>query len=1085
MTADSKTDSVKVPRSNFVGREEELSILGSGIEDAESGRGRLFLISGEPGIGKSRLAEEAAELARKRGFVVLWGRCWEAGGAPAYWPWVQSLRSYIRSHKGPDLRAYVGSGGGDLAQMLPDLREPPALDPDSARFRLFDATATLLQNASGPQPLALVLDDLHVADVPSLLLLQFVARVLPQTRVLLIGVYRDPDFESVPLPRLPDALGQLAREATTTRLALAGLPESDVGRFIEMTAGRGAAAALVSAVYRETEGNPLFLGEVVSLLAQEGSLDEAEGGIPWRMAIPRGVKEVIGRRLGHLSTECRGTLTVGSVLGREFGLDMLQQVSGLQLRQVLDVSDEALSAGLVSEVPGTPGRMRFAHALIRDVLYDGLPAGERIGLHQKVAQAIETLHSEGLDPYLAELAHHSFEALPGGDIDRAIDFARRAAERGATLLAYEEAARLYQMALEALKLKGPFDEVQACDLLLSLGDAQGRAGDLRDAKATFLRAETIARERGIADQLAQAALGYGGRMVMGRAGEDPHLVPSLEYALKALGEREDSLRVRLLARLAGALRDEYSPERRIGLSRKAVDIARRLGDPGTLAYALDGQFGAMWGPDSLDELLALSGEMIAAGERAGDLERRIQGYIYRVMLFLEQGDIRAAYAEHQAQARLADELRQGVQKWFTEMNRTLLALFEGRFAEGERLAEQAFVIGQRALSWQAVASYSLQKFVLLRERGELASFAAEMSSLADQYEPSYPMFRAVLALLLLDLGREDDARPHFETFATVGFDNLGRDNEWLFGTAVLGEVAARLEEVDQCAVLYERLLPYEGRNVVAPGELSIGALSRYLGLLAVTLGRHDEARRHYEEALEMNRRIGARPWVAYTQYDYARMLLTGDGSGGRKEAAGLLRDAHAACQAMGMTALGQKVSVMLKELGIQVAEPGVVPVDVSAEPQATGIASFRREGEYWAISHEREAVRLRDTKGLRYVAHLLARPGEEVHVLELVAAVEGRQQATTSAGLARAEGLSASGAGAAGAALDAEAALPTGIASRNYTTRSRRLKAGTTPNARPGLARRWSSWLVNWRAPSVWAGATVASPTPPSALARA
>ena len=318
-------DAAEEARTAFVGRESELAMLLAGLDDAFAGRGRLFLLSGEPGIGKSRLADELVARARARGAEVLFGRCWEAGGAPAYWPWMQSLRVHIRETEPDLLRAEAGPGAAELVHLLPELREVlpgirEAASPDSegARFRLFDATVEFLRRASERRPLVLVLDDLHAADTPSLLLLQFLARELGSSPLLVLGAFRDVD--PVPSPALSAMLAEVAREPLTRRILLAGLSAPAVARYVEQTASEIASPELIAALYDETEGNPLFVGETVRLLSLEGVRPEVDGV---RRAIPPSIRDVITRRLGHLSEECNRLLVHASVLGREFALGTL------------------------------------------------------------------------------------------------------------------------------------------------------------------------------------------------------------------------------------------------------------------------------------------------------------------------------------------------------------------------------------------------------------------------------------------------------------------------------------------------------------------------------------------------------------------------------------------------------------------------------------------------------------------------------------------------------------------------------------------------------------------------------------------
>ena len=546
-----------VTGDRFVGRAGELAALATGLDEAFTGRGRLVLIAGEPGIGKSRLTEALGELARARGARVLVGRCWEAGGAPAYWPWVQSLRACVGDTPPATLRARLGAHAAELAQLLPELRdpgedapEPAPLDPDAARFRLFEAVTACLRHGGHAQPLVLVLDDVHAADEPSLLLLRFVARELHDLRLLVLAAYRDVD--PVPGERLQAVVTDLARERTTTRLTLAGLGADGVGRFVALTAGAAASGEVVAAIHAETEGNPLFVEEIVRLQVAEGGLDEVAAHRA--RGLPPTVRDVIARRVRHLTAGCRQVLVLASVLGRECGLEAL------------------------------------------------------------------------------------------------------------ALLAYEEAARLYRLALGALGPRGTDGEAHLA-LLLSLGEAASRAGDGAAARSAFLAAAGAARRLGRRTDLARAAAGYGGRIVWARADGDEQLVPLLEEGLAAVGGADVELRARLLSRLAGALRDEPTRARRERLSAEAVTLARRTGSLPALAHALDGRLYASIDADSIGECLALGAELCDVAGRAGDAERLVQGHMHQFVARVTLGEIEAASADLARAERLAEQLRQPAQRW--------------------------------------------------------------------------------------------------------------------------------------------------------------------------------------------------------------------------------------------------------------------------------------------------------------------------------------------------------------------------------------------------------------------------------------
>jgi predicted ATPase/DNA-binding SARP family transcriptional activator/class 3 adenylate cyclase len=907
----------------FVGREAELELLEGGLEDALNGRGRLFLVVGEPGIGKSRLADEFASRAKRRGANVLWGRCWEAGGASAYWPWVQALRSYVRTCDPETLLAQVGGRGPELAQLLPELEDlygdlpaPRTLEPDSARFRLFDSVTGLVRSAAREQTLVLVLDDLHAADEPSLLLLRFLAGELAEIPVVVVGTYREEEAaENEPVSA---SLAEL-RRLQSHQLRLGGLSQADVASFVELSTTVAPSDELVSALYSETEGNPLFVGEVVRLLASEGRMTETPE-VGWHVPIPPGVHEAIARRLRRLSKDCRRLLTQAAVLGREFGPEALEKASGLPEDDLLELLDEAFAARVLAGAPGGLGRMRFSHARVRDALYNDLSTARRAQLHFRIGKALEQLYGADPEPYLAELAHHFFLAGPGGDVEKAVDYTRRAGDRAVALLAYEEAVRQYGLALRAFERRGTKDDRERCDLYLAHGDALAKAGSTLEAKESFLAAADLARRAGLAERLADAALGYGGRLVWMRAWGDDHLVPLLEEALARLPETDSKLRVQLLARLAGGpLRDTLAPQPRVAMADEAVAMARRLGDPATLAYAIEGRCETYWGPDALEERLALAEELIRVGESSGDPERAYAGHDCRFFALLEGGDLLAAWREHEAASQLAHELRMPARLWITATRTANLALFEGRFAEAEGAVQEALELGRLAQSANAELAFDLQLYALRREQGRLEELVETVERAVYDY-PGYPVLRFVRVDILLELDREHDAREAFDACAADDF-RTHPDDQWLFNVSLLAEACRELVDVKRAAELYELLRPYERHNAVATPELCRGSVSRALGVLAGVMSKPTQAVEHFQNALEMNATMGTRPWVAYTEYDYARMLLAGGAPADRARAAELLASAHATCADLGMSALADKVTLLLEEVPPASTEP--------------------------------------------------------------------------------------------------------------------------------------------------------------------
>ncbi|MEA2433520.1 MAG: hypothetical protein QOG54_977, partial [Actinomycetota bacterium] len=437
------------PGRIFVGREHEFDELIAGHDSASSSRGSLYLVSGGPGAGKTRLIDEFTARAGELGSAVFWGRCWEVGGAPAYWPWVQILRGLLR---GPDVDALIvqlGPGAAYVAQLVPEVAHRSAdtptivsLDSDQARFALFDAVASLLRAAAAQRPLVIVLDDLHGGDVPSLLLLRFVAQEIRTAPIQVIGTYRE--VEAALSPETGPVISELARDSHV--LALRGLSEADVQLFIERTWGEPR-SELASAVHERTEGNPLFVSEILRLLTREND-GAAQRVHSQRFEVPASVRESIRRRVQLLPEDAREVLGVASVIGREFNLAVLGELTDVGTDALLDVLDEAIVAGLVGEVANAPSQYIFSHALVRETMYADIPSARRTKLHGTVAEVLERLHATDLEPREAEIAHHYFEALPSGNPQRAVDYATRAGRRCMKLLAYEKASSHFRQAIE-------------------------------------------------------------------------------------------------------------------------------------------------------------------------------------------------------------------------------------------------------------------------------------------------------------------------------------------------------------------------------------------------------------------------------------------------------------------------------------------------------------------------------------------------------------------------------------------------------------------------------------------------------------
>lgn len=888
------------PRLAIVGREAELARLWAAFEEAVSGRGGVAVVTGEPGIGKTTLVEELQRQASAAGTTTALGRCWEAGGAPPYWPWAQTVRTYLASFDPDDIRERLGPRleeiAGSVRQLLEFLPELRSVPPERERFRSFEHGVAWMRLMMRGRPHVNVLDDLHAADIPSLLLLRHMATSLAGIPALIVAVWRDTDLEPGPVA---EHLSAVVRDACC-HVRLEGLNENGVASVIEQSGGHTPSPGLVVRIHETTQGNPLFVGEIVRLLEDEGQLEEA--GEASRLRIPQRVRDVIGKRLDRLSNRTRALLTVASVLGPDFYVTSLERVAGLSRDELLDSLDEALAARALTEDPEVVGRLRFAHMLIRETLYGELTPARRMRLHGQVGTALEEIYGDDVQQRLDELAHHFFEAAPAGEAEKALVYASRAAARAATVLAYEEAERLYRDALSALELAaGPRAE-RRCELLLALGDVQTRAGDTVAAQETFLAAAEAARSAALPEHLARAALGYGGRFVWSRGWDDRVLVPLLEEALEGIGTEDGELRVRLLSRLAGGpLRDSPEREPRASLSAEAVGMARRLGDPELLSYALVGRWEATWWPENPEERLEIAVELVGLSDPGHDLENAFEAHHHYAATLFELGRLDETEVELAVMTKLAKELRQPAQLWAATSVAALAAVARGQFASAEELVSESLLLGERAQHGDAVVASRVQTFLVRREQGRLEEVGEAIAVSLGEFPTRRSLFGSVLANLHATLGRHRDASRALDLLGDLA--TLPRDNEWLFALSLLPEACALVGDRARAAVLYELLAPYADRLAVDLSDGVNGGVSRPLGLLAGVLGRPDDAVRHLEDAVQLDTEFGAWPWVARSQYELARALVQRGAKGDLTAAKAVAGKALDRTRSLGMPAL--------------------------------------------------------------------------------------------------------------------------------------------------------------------------------------
>ena len=477
-----------VYRHTFVGREAEVRQLHTAFDGAMSGEGALMMVVGEPGIGKTTLCEHLSTYVTLRGGTPLVGHCYEEGSLSLpYLAFVEAIRSYVLDRDADALKEELGSAASEVARIVSEVRdraevEPSAPgDPEDDRYRLLQAVVSFLRNASTVQPLLIVLEDLHDADRGTLDMLAHLARNLGGSRLLVVGTYRYVEVDRN--HPLSGALADLRRVSSYARIGLRGLTADEVQRMMAGIAGREVPWSLSEAIHRQTEGNPLFVQEVLRDLVEEGALT-GEGGrsiSDVAMSIPEGLRDVIGKRLSRLSDECNRVLRVAAVIGRDFRLDVLERVAGLSEDELLGALEEAQGLGVIEERASARAGMafRFAHAFFRQTLYEETFAPRRIRLHQQVGRALEGVYGERLEEHADELAEHFSQSTESEDLEKALKYGEMAANRAMSVYAYGEAVRLLEQALQVQDVIDPDDREKRCDLLLALGEALTWAGEWR------------------------------------------------------------------------------------------------------------------------------------------------------------------------------------------------------------------------------------------------------------------------------------------------------------------------------------------------------------------------------------------------------------------------------------------------------------------------------------------------------------------------------------------------------------------------------------------------------------------------------
>jgi len=929
---------------SFVGRREEMGQLRGALDNALSGRSSLLMLVGEPGIGKTRLAQEFAVYAGLRGAQVLTGHCYEGDVAVPYLPFVEAFRHYARSRPDDAVRQELGQGAPEVAtliseirQRFPDIPVAPPLEGEAERHRLFQSVTEFLRNAAAANPLVLLLDDLHWSDKPSLLLLQYLVRGLRNDRVLIVGAYRDVELERT--HPLAEVLASLRREPVYKRVLLRGLPEDDIMALLQAVSEEGTdeqneagRRLLAAALSRETEGNPFFVREVLSHLVEEGRLYRDENG-RWtaggitdisELGIPEGVREVIGRRLSRLSEGCNRMLTLVSTMTGGFTWEALKAVSGEDEAKLLDLLDEALGAQLVHERKGDQaGTYDFTHALIRQTLYDELSTPRRVLLHRQIGEALEKLYVANPEPHLTELAHHFFQAAPGGDVDKAIDYAQRAGDRATAQLAHEEAAQQYALALQALDLAVSPDQRLRCELLIAQARSHFRAGEADAALDGLRPGLSLAEEIGDAQLIGEMALAYANAATRSSVQMTGEGRAQVEHALMVVDEGDNVLRCRLLTALARRDTPGTDWVESIAALREAIAMAKRLDEAQLEGDALNALLFPLQGPQNTEERIQVATEVARLAEQCGDKRMQIGSLDAIVGNSLELGDIEATDDAIAKVVQLAEEVRETFYLGYKPFWSAMRHIMSGWLAEGEQESQRAFAHSQRQQIQFGIQAFAVQMFNIRLQQGRAGEMEPMIKRVVDE-NPGIAAWLPALALCYLVAGKDAECREIFEKLADEGFITVPQDFGWLTAMNRLGTIAAHFGDKPRAAVLHEMVVPFRHRNIViGNGIICDGSAARPLGMLAATLEHWDEAEELFEEALEMNTRIGARPYVGRTQAEYARMLLARAGPGDRERALRLLGEALDTFQEIGMKwDIEQAVKLKLQAQGIDLSNLG-------------------------------------------------------------------------------------------------------------------------------------------------------------------
>ena len=899
----------------FVGRREIVRRLTRRYELGTGASAQFVVLCGEPGVGKTRIVSEFSHQVHAAGASVLYGRC-NAESVVPYEPFITAIGQYLAHRRDGALAQRLDLELCELGRFIPGLRRTAAplddalaVEPEARRYRLFEAVTRLLAFIAEEQPVVLILDDLHWAEASTALLLRHVVQQLQDVRLLVLGTLRD--VENCHSDDLVQLLARMRPQHNFARVAVGGLDGEETAAIVAAHYSKTATDSFIGRLRHATAGNPLFIREMLKSLAE---LRGAEGMSQERalslVGVPEGAKEMIAQRILRLADTTQLVLAHAAVIGTEFSLSVLDVLLDRPADEIITALEEAERAGLVREAGEQIDRFAFTHALVRDALVEQQSASRRQRLHRRIGEALEQTSQEA-PVNAAELAHHFYASRHLDHGRKALQHSMQAGDAAARALAHEDALELYDRALRALDMHAPEDERRRCEVLLARGGVELRQGNPA-ARTTFQAAAGLARRHPHPDQLGSAALGLASRY--GEAGIiDREAIDLLEEALGQLAERDSTLRAQLMARLADALQFTSEVQRSSQLSHAALAMARRTADTHTLVAALESRHTALLHIAHLEERLRLSEEILALADDVGERELQAVGLHWRIYDLLEAGDVAAARRDHRALSELAAQLRQPLYHHFARGWQVVWAQMEGRVADSERLAREAFELGKQAQARDAETVYAIQLIALRRREDRLSDQVATIKAAIEQH-PSLIAWRAVLPLAHLAAGEQAAAVAEFELLAVDDFQAVPHDMFWFAAVCVLAETCSLIGDAARAQILYDLLVPHRDCNVQVTQAAFWGSSERFLGLLAATMSRLDAASGHFAAAIARNEASGAPMAAAVVRRDYAEILLARRAPGDLDAAAQLLTQMLDAARAAGMSVLVDHLQSRLQEV---------------------------------------------------------------------------------------------------------------------------------------------------------------------------